>query len=130
MCVGIPVLRLVHQFFTGSSRLALSLDIFCFAISHISLRYDPDVRCPVVATKLDQEKTVQAAHVKRVKTKLREIKGSLFDDKQAMPRAESVDVRRLFPRHSHAEDCYAYFNLTHANVRSYQVHISSSDETK
>lgn len=52
-------------------------------------------RCPALATKLDVEKAVQAAHVKRVKNKLREIKGGLFNDEHNMHR-ENVDVSVCF----------------------------------
>lgn len=45
-----------------------------------------------MAAKLDQEKAQQVQHVKKVKAKLREIKATLFDDKQPLPRAESIDV--------------------------------------
>ena len=47
--------------------------------------------CPALAAKLDVEKAVQAAHVKRVKNKLREIKGGLFDDQHKLHK-ENVDV--------------------------------------
>lgn len=48
-------------------------------------------RCPALAAKLDAEKPAQASHVKRIKSKLREIKGSLFNNQRDM-HAENVDV--------------------------------------
>lgn len=41
---------------------------------------------------LEKEKAEQMAHVKRVKSKLREIKAELFDKDQPLPKAESVHV--------------------------------------
>ena len=48
-------------------------------------------RCPALALKLDAEKAAQASHVKRIKNKLREIKGGLFNDEHGMHK-ENVDV--------------------------------------
>ena len=63
----------------------------CFCFFHSYLVENNIYRSPALAAKLDTEKAVQAAHVKRVKNKLREIKGGLFNDQHKMHK-ENVDV--------------------------------------
>lgn len=52
-----------------------------------------------MVSSLEKEKAEQMAHVKRVKSKLREIKGDLFRKSEQPDRAESVRVSHLFRSH-------------------------------
>lgn len=59
-----------------------------------------------MATKLNAEKTYQAAHVKRIKNKLKEIKASLFADRPDKS-AEAIDVSSTRCCRACDQGCYA-----------------------